>query len=1033
MNVQDAADEPATFLDEPAPAVPEEGERRQLTVLFCDLVDSTAHSESLDPEDLDAVLRLYNSAAKKIIDAHWGHVAQIVGDGVVAYFGWPAAAEDDAERAVAAATELVRTIPQVRAAVPLAVRVGIATGEVLIRPDGDTATGAGARAVGNVPNLAARLLALAGVGEVVVSAVTKRLAGRTFKYTDRGVHLLKGFTRQMQVWAVVGRDQRMTRFEARSEACLTPLVAREMDLAWLRHRWLTAQAGDGQIVVLCGDAGIGKSRLIREFCRLSEAPIHAMYQCSSRHVNSVFYPVRQYLESLLACGVDASSEERLKRLEQIIQPSSVDANEVLNLYADLLHLPLVAFRAVQDSPAQRKQKLVSSMVRQVLTAAALRPGVVVFEDMHWADSSTLEFVQELVREIDDLKLLVIVTSRNEFKKNHFLHVFATHRVTRLLDDDVSCIVNAIPGAAEFGVDQKASIVRRADGVPLYAEELARSMLEQEQVDGGITIDADADADATRSAIPITLRDGLAARLGKLGQARELVQIGACIGRDFSLTLVAKIIGQPIAALRRDAGTVIRSGILKARADAEGDVLEFSHALLHEAAYLTLLRSKRQEVHAQIAQAMTAITYRDRGLDFESLAYHQFAAGKYDESVAAWREAGKRSVRMSANREAIGHFYHALDAVSKLPEGEARDALELDVLVLLGVPLAAVSSWADLEVGRIYARANALSEKIGPSASQFPALYGLWSGLHNRAEFRAAQDVAWKLLKLARASADRELIMEAEIAVGIASFWVGEFETARSFLEVALSRYDTKLHASHIVLYRRDPGVGCLSYLGLTLWCLGDVSAAYASSVEACQLAERIGHSFSLAWALSLHALVRCLSDDGDRGLELAERAIVLCEQHGIPFFLGWALVVKGRAIAKTGDLDLGLATVEAGRTTLLATGSSVGQALILGLKAELLVAVGRLIEGRRLAQEALSICESATEAFYKAGIVCVFAEAIFLVGKKNGRAGLEDARAMYERAAHIGKEQSGWVFVRRAEQRLAALDCDDASRDIDEL
>ena len=732
-------------------APPREAERRQLTVLFCDLVGSTALAGQLDPEDMGRVIRAYQGCCTGVIERWGGHVAKFMGDGVLAYFGWPQAHEDDAERAVKAGVELADGIAKLNtpAGQTLAARIGIATGLVMVGELIGTGAAQEQTVVGETPNLAARLQALAAPGTVVIGQATRRLVGGLFELADLGPRRLKGFAAPLAVWRVEGEGRAEGRFEALHGEYLTPLVGREHELGILLERWGWARDGDGQVVLLAGEPGIGKSRLTRSLIeRLGEEPHTALsHYCSPHHTNSALYPVIGLLERAARLERDAPSEEQLARLEALLAQSSDRPDEALPLLAGLLGVPTgERYPALSLTPEVQKRRTLEALVDQLAGLAARQPVLVLYEDVHWIDPSTLELLGLAIERLRDLPVLALITFRPEFQPPWIGQAhMTTLTMSRLGRRQGADLVARVSGDKPLPAEVVEQIVARTDGVPLFVEELTKTVLES-----GLLADAGDRYELSGSlpplAIPTTLHDSLMARLDRLGPVKEIAQIGAVIGREFSHELLAAVSTLSEDKLSEALDRLIASELLFRRGTPPEATYSFKHALVQEAAYQSLLRSTRQRLHSEVADAL------ERGslaVAPEVLARHLTEAARTDKAVAYWHLAGRRAIELSASREAAGHYDRALALLRSLPPTPERNRTQLDLHLALGAAWIPSKGYASDEVRRAYTNALQMCDQVCEQEQRFRALRGLCSSHYARLELRESTNVASRLLSLAR--------------------------------------------------------------------------------------------------------------------------------------------------------------------------------------------------------------------------------------------------------------------------------------------
>ena len=711
-----------------------EAERRQLTVLFCDLVGSTMLSGQLDPEDLRAVVRAYQETAAVVIQRYEGHIAQYLGDGLLVYFGYPQAHEDDAQRAVHTGVELVEAIGGLNTrleasyGVQLAVRLGIHTGPVVV---GDI--GGGGRheqlALGETPNIAARLEGLAAPNTVVISPVTARLVRQTFVLEDLGASALKGVAEPMAVWRVLGR-RTPSRHDDEATPNRTPfLVGRDEELGLLRRRWEQSKEGLGQVVLLSGAAGLGKSSLVAALRAQvgREGYARLTLRCSPYHTNSALYPVIEHLQQVLQFERTDPPETKLAKLEQGLQTCRLPREEVVPLFGALLAVPLPAERypARSVSPQQQRQQTQDALVAWLLEEATRQPVLAVWEDLHWADPTTLELLGLLVEQTPTAAMLHVLTFRPEFSppwptRSHLTPI----TLNRLERPQVEALIAHLAGGKALPAEVVAHIVAKTDGVPLYVEELTKMLLASD------LLRAEAEhyvltGPLSTMAIPETLQDSLMARLDQLPTAKEVAQLGAVLGREFAYDMLRAVSSQDEATVQDGLARLVAAELLYQRGRPPRARYMFKHALIQDAAYASLLRSTRQQVHQQVAQLLEARFPEIVETQPELVAQHYTAAGCPEQAVRYWQRAGQQASDRSAHLEAISHVTTGIELLKTLPETPEHTQHALTLHIALGAALLMTKGHAAPEVEHAYTQAYALCQQVGETPELVPVLFGLW--------------------------------------------------------------------------------------------------------------------------------------------------------------------------------------------------------------------------------------------------------------------------------------------------------------------
>ena len=768
-----AADPASAETFEPVPAPPAtprpEAERRQLTVMFVDLVGSTALSGKLDPEDMQQVIRAYQDCCAEVMRRWEGHIAKYMGDGVLAYFGYPKAHEDDAERAVRAALAVVTAVARLESGGrPLAARVGIATGLVVV---GDLVGDEEARersVVGDTPNLAARFQALAAPGQVVIGEATRRLLGLGFELEALGQQMLHGVSEPVTVYAVVGERATPSRFEARSGPSLLPMVGRDQELALLCERWSLAKSGEGQGVLLVGEAGIGKSRITRALIDAvaKDEHVRIRYQCSPYHTDSALWPVVQQLGHAAGLAAADSAKTRLDKLEALLGRAADHGGDTAALIADLMGLDGEdRYGGLELTPQMRRIRTLEALIDQLLGLAAGRPVLLVVEDTHWIDPTTFELIEQSLDRIADHRVLVLLTSRPDRQPELAAHPHVTRlTLNRLGRMGVEAIVTRLRGAQALPADVIDAIIARTDGVPLFVEELTKAILETGE-----------------TSIPASLHDSLMARLDRIPEVKEVAQIAACIGREFDYALLAVVAAKPEAELLTALDKLAAAELVFRRGAPPDARYTFKHALVQDAAHQSLLRSKSRQLHARIAEVLEARFPEIVESEPELLAHHYTRAQLVEPAINYWEKAGQRAIQRSSNIEAIDHLTRGLKLVEALPDTPQRARRELELQVTLGPALMAAKGHGAPETGRSYARACQLSEQLGDTSQHFRALWGSWRYHFVRSEHQMACGLAERCLRLAEEVDEVSLILEACFALGGSAVWIADFALGRAHL------------------------------------------------------------------------------------------------------------------------------------------------------------------------------------------------------------------------------------------------------------
>ena len=913
-------------------------ERRYLTVMICDLVGSTALSARLDPEDMGAVIDAFQATCARIMLAFDGFIADFRGDGILAYFGYPRAHEDDAERTVRAALDIAAAVARLktRAQEPLSVRIGIATGLVVV---GDLG-GAGAlrehTVVGDTPSLAARLQALAEPGTVVVATSTRRLLGDRFRLRDLGLHKVKGIAEPIAAWAVDGMSASESRFEAVHAAGLADLVGREDEIDFLLKRQRLAWKGEGQIVLISGEPGIGKSRLAAALEeRIADEPhTNLRYQCSPHHANSALYPFIAQLERAAGFKADDTSEQRLDKLEAVLAIAASRVQDTAPLFATLLSIPLGdRYPRLALNPAQQRRRTLAALLDHFENLARQKPILLLFEDAHWADATSLELLDLTVERVRQLPVLALFTLRPEFEPPWVgLPNVGTLTLGRLDRNDVESMVTQVTQGRALPTEVMNQIVAKTDGNPLFVEELTKAVLE-----GDILVkDADGyrlDGPLPPLAIPATLQASLMARLDRLAPVKEISQIGAAIGREFSYSLMRELVGRDETALKHALTKLEQAELVFRRGEPPEAIYSFKHVLVRDAAYESLLKSRRQQLHGQIARAM-----KEKFPDIvvsqpEIVAHHFTEAGLAEPAIDYWLKAGNLALSRFPN-VAVGHLKEGLKQIPNIDDPVLRNKYELLLQTSLGNSLQATQGWSTDSVKHAYTRALQLSKEGGLDQHTLPAVFGLWTWHFLRAALGEAQVLAEHLLNTAEKVDDSVRKVLAHEALGFTLFAQGKFDAAHAELERSISLCEDSKASVYLDLAAHDPRVHVRSYDSMALWFLGYPDQALRICAEARRYADASQHPYSEAMERTISLRVRQFRGEAVIVASQVNTAIALCQEHEFVHYLAMALMLRGWASAQQGEFEKGIAEIREGLEKERATGALLFESYSLGLLAD---------------------------------------------------------------------------------------------------
>jgi predicted ATPase/class 3 adenylate cyclase/tRNA A-37 threonylcarbamoyl transferase component Bud32 len=993
------------------------GERRQLTVMSCNLTASTTLSEELDPEDLrDLVLR-HQEDCFQLIRRYEGYLAGQLGSAFLVYFGYPAAHEDDPWRAVSVGLEIVSRAADW--ATGIGARVAVHTGLVVV---GETDAGGTASLVmGTTPDLAVRLQELAPPQTVMVSVDTRRLVEGLFAWETVGPRTFPGLSQPVEISRAVketGVGDRLGAIEA--VAGLTPLAGRDQELAFLLERWNSAAGGAGQVVLLAGDAGIGKSRLVRALKdALAKVP-HQRFvcRCSAYHRNSSLYPVIEFLGR----GFDLRREDapavKLDKLREALGRYDSTFPGMVQLMAELLSVPNGgANPSLELSPHERRRKTLEGIVTLLLDPADRKPVLLVVEDVHWSDPSTLELVALIVDQVPQVPVMVLLTFRPEFLAPWGTRSYQSQLTLRTLAaSDIEQMLASLTGGRALPREVTTQILDKTDGVPLFVEELTKMVL-----GSGMLRPADDRYELTTSlrqlAIPATLRDSLTARLDRLpDDAREVAQVGAAAGRQFTHTLVRAVSPLSDAALQRALTELVSAELVYRRGLSERATYFFKHALIQDAAYDSLLKAKRREYHQRIAQVLTTKFADIAEAQPELVAHHFTEAGRADEAITWWLNAGRRAAQRSAHMEAAAHLSRGLELIRSLPGRADRERQELELTLLLGGSLTAIKGYAAEEVAQAFTGARALAERQGDMSALSQAVSGLYRFHVVRAELRQARSLGEDLLAVAESVGAEGLELEAVRALGSPLFFMGELRKAREHLERGLALYDPAKHHTHKHGFATDPGVACAASLLLPLWLLGYPDQALQQSRQLRSLADSLAHPFSMGHTLAYTAWLHVYRREWEPVRELSTQTLDLARQHGFTIWQGVSTIFLGAALVELGSLAEGTALLRRGNEGIRRAGAALNQPHFMALLA------AALMRGAAR-EEALGLLEEAVEVALKHEDRCWLPELHRLRGEFLLDLGQPTVQAeqCFQEALAIAREQESRALELRALVSLSRL------------
>jgi class 3 adenylate cyclase/predicted ATPase len=1010
---------PITIAGSPADAA----ERRQITVLFSDLVGSTALSTRMDPEDLRNLISAYQKCVTETVRRFGGFVAKYMGDGVLVYFGYPEAHEHDAEWAVRSGLELVAEVAKLKTGTPLQTRVGIATGLVVV---GDLVGSGQAQErgiVGETPNLATRLQGLAEPDMVVIADATRRLLGNLFELRDLGQQEIKGTAGTVRLWAALRPSLAESRFEAFHASSLTTLVGREEEIDVLLRRWERAQRGDGCVVLVSGEPGIGKSRIVQELLERLQGQSHAhpRYFCSPHNQDSALYPIITHLERVTKLRREDTPEQRLAKLEAALARATDDLNKVVPPLADLLSIPTgERYPPFDLTPRERKEKTLRALLAQVEGMAARQPVLMVFEDVHWSDPTSLELLDMTVDRIAHLPVLLIITFRPEFTSPWVGRSHVTIlTLNRLPARQRVEMITRMLGEKALPKEIADQIIDRTDGVPLFIEELTKSVVES-----GLLAELEDRPAGARPiaalAIPTSLQASLLARLDRLAPTREVAQIGAALGRSFSHELISAVAGIPKQQMDESLKQLASAGLIFQRGMLPDAEYTFKHALVQDAAYSTMLRSRRQQLHGRIAAVLESEFPEIGEKRPEVLARHCAEAGLIERAVGYLRKAGQQGIARGAMTEAVAQLGKGLDLLSSLPDNESRQDQELDLQLMFSRALMAAKGYGAPELGEALARARKLCEQLDQREQLAAVMYGQWVFHSVGGELVQAEHHTQEVRQLADGS-DAAWTCFGLIISGDVSLWLGKFTDSQTYLHRALALWDPSYRA--VAPSPEDPRVHILKMAYRALACLGDIDQARSCRDEALAEARRISpytlasmlrHVWYGDWAIEGVTSAQAL-------LRFAEEVLVISREHGFALPFAFGNIARGWCLGVMGQPAEGISLIEEALNKF-PSGARLGRPFHLVALAELYGKAGQPEEGLKRLAEAAELVEKTEERWAEAEMHRMRG---MLLLSTSEHVAAEDS---FNRALAVARRQGAKFWELRAATSLAQLWGDQGKR-----
>lgn len=1014
------------------PVLRDGAERRQLTVMFCDLVGSSALSARLDPEDLRGVIGGYHKCVAEVIARNEGVIGRYMGDGVLAYFGYPQAHEDDAEQATRAGLALVDAVASLRTNIgtELQVRVGIATGTVVV---GDLGEGAAKEqaVIGETPNLAARLQTFANPNTVLISESTHRLIEGHFECRNLGPVTLKGWAEPVPAWQALGASGAESRFEAQHKARLTPPIGRDEEMDLLLRRWQRCTYGEGCVVMLTGEPGIGKSHIALALQERIQAVPHITVRqfCSAHHTNSALYPFIRQLEQAARFERTDSPAAKFAKLETLLVRSGVDADHVVPPLAGLLSLPPNdRYRVPELSPQKRKEMTLAALLAQLNALAARQPVYVIFEDVHWADPTSLELLAITLERVSRLRVLLLITARPEFTPPWPSHAHVTTvSLTRLNRRDGAALIKRVTAGKTLPEEVMDQILARTDGVPLFVEELTKTVLEtgllQERGYHYVL-----NHPLPSMAIPTTLHASLMARLDRLAPVREVAQIGAVVGREFSYELLNTVAGLPRERLEESLDQLVRSELIFCRGEVPQAIYTFKHALVRDAAYSGLLKSRRAALHATIADAFEQRFPEIVEAQPETLAHHLTEAGLFEKALVYWLQAVKKAAMRSANFEAIAHSQRGIEASGYLPDGERKDRVELNFQLALGPCLIATQGPASNKAMATFARARELCERLGNPPEQLQVMFWLTTARVIRGELPLAQEMIAALLQLAEARGDRPALLNAMRGQAMICLFMGHLTGAREAIDRAVEAFEASSEEERLAARTagQDAGVADLALMSWALWLLGRADAAIMRMDAAVQRADSINHPHSQAYACYYASILHALRGEFLVAQRYAERCLTLSEEHGFLQWRGLAYAMRGICVTVIDPSSSALEEIRAALDAYRGAGYQLGITALYVLLCPALLLSQNWEAALELIEQGLATTTRNSERIFEAELYRLKARVLLVGGAPDAKS---EAQALLGQALTTARSQQAKALELRATIDLAALLIDQGRRE----
>jgi class 3 adenylate cyclase/predicted ATPase len=991
-------------------------QRRQITLLFCDMVDSTGLAEQLDPEDLADVISRFQRITRVAMREFGGFVARQLGDETLAYFGYPEAHEDDAERAVKAALRALEGLATLFVGEQrVHAHIGIATGLVIVGDLVGTGGPPNVDVAGATPNLAARLRNLAAPDSILVADTTRRLVGEMVEWQDLGVLTLRGMARPVRAWQVLALRVTDSRFDVMHGGTLAPLLGRDPELARIEEAWDAACHGKGQVMLIRGEPGIGKSRLAAQmFDRLRLRP-HARlrYFSSSHRRGSPLHPCVQQLEHAANFSRSDGPAERLAKLESCL-PAIPERD--LQLIAELLLIPTAGrFPVLQLGPQRRRELLMDALLNVVEVFSKAAPLLMLFEDTHWSDESSLALLDRLVARCEQLPVLLLVTTRPKPSLPWAQRAHVTELSLAPLESAQRIeLAKWVAGGRPLPSQTIRDIDRRSDGIPLYVEELTQAVIE------------DAEEKSSSGTVPKSLQDSLQARLDRLGEsAKDIVQAAACIGREFLSELLALVVNRPIAELRQTLSQLVEASILVPRTvpDQDGESYVFRHALLRDVAYETMVGDQRRSRHARIAEVLEAHFAQRVGSQPDLMAQHCTEAGLLEKAVHYWYLAGIQAMRRSAMTEALVFLRRGLKTSSELPSGPSTGKRELELTIALGQAQIATQGYATAETRETFERARVLCQQMNGPPQLLSVLHGLWTNALMTADMEGARLQALDLLEQGKRNDDSLWLLMGHRFCGVTHHPMGSFAKAVSFLRRGIELYDPAHRATYAPVTPDDPEIVMLTYLSWSLMCLGQLDEARACSALALEKARSLHQAYSLAHALIGASFVALTIESPRAGLRRLDEALPLMQEHGIAYYDAVGQLFRGWCLAALQEKSEARLVLAQGMKAYRATGSRLYLAGFLRMTAEAQMQIGDAEGADVSIEESFAVMQATHQQWDEAEIHRVRGQLFLARGR------VADASTEFRRGSEIAALQGAGLWRLRSAYDLALLTAEQGNRD----